>query len=69
LFVQTRPVDKAFYVEIMTKLFAGVCGKRPEFFPNNMFVHHDVPVHKTPLSKHFTTKATTDKTERPLLFT
>jgi hypothetical protein len=48
LFVQTRPVNKAFYAEILTRLFARVCGKRPEFCPSNMFVHHDFPVHKTP---------------------
>jgi hypothetical protein len=30
-----------------------------------MFAHHDVPVHKTPLSKQYMAKATTDRLKDP----
>jgi len=49
----------------MTRLFACVRGKRPEFCPNNMFMHLDFPVHKTPLSRQYMAKATTDRLKDP----
>jgi hypothetical protein len=47
MFFHTRPVNQAYYVEIVTMLRATVHRKIPELGSNNLFLHHNnVPAHR-----------------------
>jgi hypothetical protein len=63
---QGQTVNQAYYVEILKWLREGVHRKRPELWPNDWIVRHDIaPAHKALSVKQFLAQKSITEMEHP----